>query len=125
MARGPECVRGVCRDCLRSVILMREDPEVACPYRDDAYACDSVLQEREIRAVRSKQRPLMLKITTGSLGALALIFRFRSTYSDFTTHYDQLEFQNYSRRYIFLLSVRPLTAPMPALLASLHPRRAS
>lgn len=39
------------RDCLRSVVLMCEDPEVACPYRDDTYACDCTLQGREIRAV--------------------------------------------------------------------------
>jgi hypothetical protein len=30
---------------------MCEDPEVACPYRDDTYACDCTLQGREIRAV--------------------------------------------------------------------------
>lgn len=46
------CV-SVGRECLRSVILMSEDPQVACPYRDEAYACDCILQEREIRAVRS------------------------------------------------------------------------
>ncbi|KAJ8387189.1 hypothetical protein AAFF_G00160010 [Aldrovandia affinis] len=40
-------------ECLRSVILMCEEPEVACPYRDDAYACDCKLQEREIRALVS------------------------------------------------------------------------
>ncbi|KAL4631016.1 hypothetical protein GN956_G15260 [Arapaima gigas] len=42
---------GICRDCLRSVILLCEDPEVSCPYRDDLYACSCVLQEREIRAL--------------------------------------------------------------------------
>lgn len=50
------CVRAcacVCRECLRSVILLSEDPQVACPYRDEAYACDCTLQEREIRAVRT------------------------------------------------------------------------
>lgn len=41
------------RDCLRSVIKMSEDPQVACPYRDDLYACNCTLQEREIRAVRA------------------------------------------------------------------------
>lgn len=48
-----ECLHCFCRDCLRSVILMCEDPEVACPYRDDTYACDCTLQEREIRALVS------------------------------------------------------------------------
>lgn len=48
------------RECLRSVILMSEDPQVACPYRDEAYACDCILQEREIRAVRSHSFILLL-----------------------------------------------------------------
>uniref|UniRef100_A0A9J8BXR2 Heme-oxidized IRP2 ubiquitin ligase 1 homolog n=1 Tax=Cyprinus carpio carpio TaxID=630221 RepID=A0A9J8BXR2_CYPCA len=48
-----ECLHCFCKECLRSVILMSEDPQVACPYRDEAYACDRVLQEREIRALVS------------------------------------------------------------------------
>ncbi|XP_056317875.1 ranBP-type and C3HC4-type zinc finger-containing protein 1 [Danio aesculapii] len=48
-----ECLHCFCKDCLRSVILMSEDPQVACPYRDESYACDCVLQEREIRALVS------------------------------------------------------------------------
>ena len=39
------------RECLRSVIMLSEEPEVACPYRDDTYSCTCSLQEREIRAV--------------------------------------------------------------------------
>lgn len=39
------------RDCLRSVIMLSEEPEVPCPYRDDNYSCSCSLQEREIRAV--------------------------------------------------------------------------
>ncbi|XP_015209658.1 ranBP-type and C3HC4-type zinc finger-containing protein 1 [Lepisosteus oculatus] len=50
-----ECLHCFCRDCLRSVIHVCEDPEVSCPYRDDAYACDSTLQEREIRALVSAE----------------------------------------------------------------------
>ncbi|XP_061095023.1 ranBP-type and C3HC4-type zinc finger-containing protein 1 [Conger conger] len=50
-----ECLHCFCRDCLRSVVLMCEEPEVACPYRDDSYACDSTLQEREIRALVSAE----------------------------------------------------------------------
>ncbi|XP_066537282.1 ranBP-type and C3HC4-type zinc finger-containing protein 1 isoform X2 [Hoplias malabaricus] len=46
-----ECLHCFCRECLRSVILLSEDPQVACPYRDELYACDCTLQEREIRAV--------------------------------------------------------------------------
>ncbi|XP_064410058.1 ranBP-type and C3HC4-type zinc finger-containing protein 1 [Latimeria chalumnae] len=46
-----ECLHCFCRECLRQVIKTSEEPEVACPYRDDLYACDSKLQEREIRAL--------------------------------------------------------------------------
>ncbi|XP_035375745.1 ranBP-type and C3HC4-type zinc finger-containing protein 1 isoform X2 [Electrophorus electricus] len=48
-----ECLHCFCRECLRSVILLSEDPQVACPYRDEAYACECTLQEREIRALVS------------------------------------------------------------------------
>ncbi|XP_051576007.1 ranBP-type and C3HC4-type zinc finger-containing protein 1-like [Myxocyprinus asiaticus] len=46
-----ECLHCFCKECLCSVILMSEDPQVACPYRDEAYTCDCILQEREIRAL--------------------------------------------------------------------------
>ncbi|KAF3835976.1 hypothetical protein F7725_028534 [Dissostichus mawsoni] len=45
-----ECLHCFCRECLRSVIMLSEEPEVACPYRDDTYSCTCSLQEREIRA---------------------------------------------------------------------------
>lgn len=41
------------RECLRSVIMLSEEPEVSCPYRDETYSCSCFLQEREIRAVSS------------------------------------------------------------------------
>ncbi|XP_071775598.1 ranBP-type and C3HC4-type zinc finger-containing protein 1 [Centroberyx gerrardi] len=50
-----ECLHCFCRECLRSVIMLCEEPEVACPYRDDTYACDCTLQEREIRALVSAE----------------------------------------------------------------------
>ncbi|XP_039646164.1 ranBP-type and C3HC4-type zinc finger-containing protein 1 [Perca fluviatilis] len=46
-----ECLHCFCRECLRSVIMLSEEPEVACPYRDDTYSCSCSLQEREIRAL--------------------------------------------------------------------------
>ncbi|XP_074754404.1 sharpin isoform X2 [Athene noctua] len=46
-----ECLHSFCRECLRQVINYSEEPEVACPFRDDSYACSSHLQEREIRAL--------------------------------------------------------------------------
>ncbi|KAM9573697.1 sharpin [Guaruba guarouba] len=48
-----ECLHSFCRECLRQVIAFSEEPSVACPYRDDSYACSSHLQEREIRALVS------------------------------------------------------------------------
>ncbi|XP_028660111.1 ranBP-type and C3HC4-type zinc finger-containing protein 1 [Erpetoichthys calabaricus] len=49
-----ECLHCFCRDCLRSVIKLSEDPEVSCPYRDDTYACNSKMLEREIRGLLSE-----------------------------------------------------------------------
>uniref|UniRef100_A0A3P9PJ56 RanBP-type and C3HC4-type zinc finger-containing protein 1 n=1 Tax=Poecilia reticulata TaxID=8081 RepID=A0A3P9PJ56_POERE len=46
-----ECLHCFCKECLRSIIMLCEEPEVSCPYRDDAYACPWALQEREIRAL--------------------------------------------------------------------------
>ncbi|XP_074477399.1 ranBP-type and C3HC4-type zinc finger-containing protein 1 isoform X1 [Sebastes fasciatus] len=46
-----ECLHCFCRECLGSVIMLSEEPEVACPYRDDTYSCACSLQEREIRAL--------------------------------------------------------------------------
>ncbi|KAG7237009.1 hypothetical protein INR49_032940 [Caranx melampygus] len=46
-----ECLHCFCRECLRSVIMLSEEPEVPCPYRDDSYSCTCSLQEREIRAL--------------------------------------------------------------------------
>lgn len=48
-----DCLHVFCCDCLRHAIVHCEDAEVICPYRDDQYSCQSVLQEREIRALVS------------------------------------------------------------------------
>ncbi|XP_069737827.1 ranBP-type and C3HC4-type zinc finger-containing protein 1-like isoform X1 [Phaenicophaeus curvirostris] len=48
-----ECLHSFCRECLRQVINHSEEPLVACPFRDESYACGSHLQEREIRALVS------------------------------------------------------------------------
>ncbi|XP_074023810.1 ranBP-type and C3HC4-type zinc finger-containing protein 1-like [Numenius arquata] len=50
-----ECLHNFCRECLRQVINYSEEPAVACPFRDDSYACGSHLQEREIRALVSPE----------------------------------------------------------------------
>ncbi|XP_073399324.1 ranBP-type and C3HC4-type zinc finger-containing protein 1-like [Dendrobates tinctorius] len=50
-----ECLHSFCRECLRQVVNCCEDPEVSCPYRDDTYACDRKLQQREVRALVSAE----------------------------------------------------------------------
>ncbi|KAJ6661534.1 hypothetical protein lerEdw1_014444 [Lerista edwardsae] len=49
-----ECLHSFCRACLRQVVSCNEEPQVACPFRDDSYACSSHLQDREIRALVSR-----------------------------------------------------------------------
>ncbi|XP_077209609.1 sharpin [Paroedura picta] len=50
-----ECLHSFCRDCLRQLINCSEEPQVSCPFRDDSYACSSHLQDREIRALVSRE----------------------------------------------------------------------
>ncbi|KAM4908021.1 sharpin [Sylvia borin] len=50
-----DCLHSFCRECLRQVIEHSEEPAVPCPYRDVTYACDSHLQDREIRALLSPE----------------------------------------------------------------------
>ncbi len=42
---------GIGRDCLAHVIEFSDEATVTCPYRDDHYACDAILQELEIKNV--------------------------------------------------------------------------
>jgi len=46
-----DCLHSFCQECLAGSIEHSEDAQVKCPYRDKNYACESVLQEREIKAV--------------------------------------------------------------------------
>lgn len=46
-----ECLHNFCRTCLIHTVQFSEDAEVKCPYRDKEYACDGVLQDREIKAL--------------------------------------------------------------------------
>ncbi|XP_072364048.1 ranBP-type and C3HC4-type zinc finger-containing protein 1 [Scyliorhinus torazame] len=48
-----DCLHSFCRDCLKQLIRSCTHPQVPCPYRDESYACDSKLQEREVRALVS------------------------------------------------------------------------
>ena len=51
------------RACLAQTVQFSEEAEVKCPYRDKQYACDGVLQEREIKAVSQSHRPNALDAT--------------------------------------------------------------
>ncbi|XP_046676414.1 uncharacterized protein LOC124364747 isoform X3 [Homalodisca vitripennis] len=46
-----DCLHTFCRACLAHTVQFTEEAEVKCPFRDHNYACDSTLQEREIKAV--------------------------------------------------------------------------
>ncbi|XP_075212986.1 uncharacterized protein LOC142319512 [Lycorma delicatula] len=46
-----DCLHTFCRGCLINTVQFNEEAEVKCPYRDTKYACDSVLLEREIKAL--------------------------------------------------------------------------
>lgn len=50
-----ECLHTFCRECLTNTIKYSEEPEVKCPFRNDQYTCNYVLQEREIKALVSKE----------------------------------------------------------------------
>ena len=46
-----ECLHNFCRDCLAHVNEFSDEATVTCPYRDDNYVCDAILQEIEIKNV--------------------------------------------------------------------------
>jgi RanBP-type and C3HC4-type zinc finger-containing protein 1 len=49
-----DCLHTFCKPCLESHIKYSEDAEVKCPYIDDTYSCQFMVQEREIRGLVSK-----------------------------------------------------------------------
>lgn len=48
------CLHQFCRDCLKNSIIHCEEGDVPCPFGDGSSRCDSILQDREIRAILSK-----------------------------------------------------------------------
>ncbi|KAM6979617.1 ranBP-type and C3HC4-type zinc finger-containing protein 1-like [Aplochiton taeniatus] len=48
-----DCLHSFCRDCLKGTIVNSQDAEITCPYGDDEYSCNSMLQDREIQALLS------------------------------------------------------------------------
>ena len=43
------------RECLKGTIEYNEEVQVKCPFRDDLYACDSILQDREVKELASNE----------------------------------------------------------------------
>lgn len=50
-----DCLHEICRECLAQSIQHCNDAEVKCPYIDNDYSCESVLQQREVRAILSDE----------------------------------------------------------------------
>lgn len=50
-----ECLHSFCKPCLASHIKYCEEAEIKCPFMDNQYSCQSLLQEREIRALVTKE----------------------------------------------------------------------
>ncbi|XP_041040697.1 ranBP-type and C3HC4-type zinc finger-containing protein 1 isoform X1 [Carcharodon carcharias] len=48
-----DCLHSFCSECLKQLIRSCTEPQVPCPFRDESYACNSKLQEREVRALVS------------------------------------------------------------------------
>ncbi|XP_059615360.1 uncharacterized protein LOC132260947 isoform X2 [Phlebotomus argentipes] len=46
-----DCLHTFCRECLGHTVEYSEDAEVKCPFMNAVYSCDSVLQDREIKAL--------------------------------------------------------------------------
>lgn len=50
-----ECIHQFCKECLAHTIEYSDEAEIKCPYRDDQYSCDIPLQDREIKALVTKE----------------------------------------------------------------------
>lgn len=50
-----ECLHTFCRECIVDTVKYSEEAEVKCPYIDEKYSCECVIQEREIRALMTKE----------------------------------------------------------------------
>lgn len=50
-----DCLHTFCRDCIRGTITYSEEAEVRCPYIDASYTCESLLQDREVKALLTKE----------------------------------------------------------------------
>ncbi|XP_022653090.1 uncharacterized protein LOC111246938 isoform X3 [Varroa destructor] len=49
-----DCLHSFCKDCLVNAVSFSTDATVNCPFMNDDYSCESLLQEREIKALVSE-----------------------------------------------------------------------
>lgn len=49
-----DCLHVFCRECIINTVKYNDEAEVKCPYLDAVYSCDSIIQEREIKSLVSK-----------------------------------------------------------------------
>ncbi|XP_053694732.1 uncharacterized protein LOC128742408 [Sabethes cyaneus] len=49
-----DCLHSFCKQCLANTINYSEEAEIRCPFMNTAYSCESVIQQREIKALVSK-----------------------------------------------------------------------
>ena len=50
-----DCLHHFCKDCLVMHIKHNDDVEIKCPFMDNTYSCQSMLQDREVRSLLSKE----------------------------------------------------------------------
>lgn len=50
-----DCLHHFCKECLVQHIQHNDDVEIKCPYMDNTYSCQSMLQDREVRSLLSKE----------------------------------------------------------------------
>ncbi|XP_052816641.1 ranBP-type and C3HC4-type zinc finger-containing protein 1-like isoform X2 [Mya arenaria] len=46
-----ECLHSFCKDCLRDAVKYNEEPVLKCPFQDENYTCNGVLQDREVKGL--------------------------------------------------------------------------
>lgn len=49
------CLHTFCKECLNGTVKYNDKAEVVCPYKDDVYSCECILQDQEIRGIASKE----------------------------------------------------------------------
>lgn len=50
-----ECLHVFCKECISSIVEMTTDVVIKCPFRNNEYSCDKVIQHREIKQIVSQE----------------------------------------------------------------------